>query len=403
MEHLSMSRIAMGCAVLMAFALPAMAATESVLYSFPDEGTGYPSGSLYIRSGSLYGTGAGNPRDGNGQVFELTNKGSSWKEKTLVTFDGVDGSMPFAGLIRDTNGVLYGTTWSGGTYNGGSVFSLVKNGGKWVEQTIWSFGVTSGDGTQPECNLVMDKSGNLYGTTSYGGAYNAGAIFELSNAAGVWTETVLHSFAGNGDGLEPYAGLLMAGSDTFYGTTEYGGNYGDGTVYKLFRSGGVWKLSIIYSFMGGSDGYEPLGALIRDKSGNLYGTTYAGGAWDVGTVFMLQMTGGKWGESILHTFQFANGSNDGFNPFAGLTWGQGGALYGTTSEGGTPGYPGVGTVFELTHSGGTWTETILHSFEGNSDGSYPQGGVTLDKNGALYGTTEAGGTGDLGTVWTITP
>ena len=106
---------------------------------------------------------------------------------------------------------------------------------------------------------------------------------------------------------------------------------------------------------------------------------------------------------MLHTFQFANGSNDGNWPLAGLSWGPSGSLYGTTSEGGTPGYPGVGTVFELTQSGGVWKETILHSFEGDSDGSYPGGGVTLDKNGALYGTTEIGGTDNLGTVWKITP
>jgi uncharacterized repeat protein (TIGR03803 family) len=395
---LSVRRITIGFTALISFALPAIAATETVLYSFPDSGTGSPSGALYFSNGSLYGTGAGDGKAGDGQVFKLTNKGDSWREKTLVTFDGANGSTPFAGLIRDSNGLLYGTTWTGGAYNAGSVFTLYNSGGKWVTSTIWAFGGTSGDGAQPTCNLVIDKSGNLYGTTFSGGAHNLGTVFELSNINGVWTETVLHSFSGNSDGWFPYAGLLMAGADIFYGTTMFGGNYGDGTVFKLFQSRGVWKLKIIYSFSG-TDGYEPLGTLISDKNGALYGTTYAGGGNDEGVVFMLSRAARKWTLTVLHSFDSFN--NDGANPLAGLTWSPSGSLYGTTTEGGTPGYPGVGTVFELTQSGGVWNETILHSFEGDADGSYPQGGVTLDQNGALYGTTEAGGTDNLGTVWTI--
>jgi uncharacterized repeat protein (TIGR03803 family) len=402
MKRLPINRIAIGFAVLAALALPAMAATETVLYSFPNSGTGYPSGTLYLKNGSLYGTGAGDEKSADGQVFKLTNKGGSWKEKTLVTFDGANGSTPFAGLIRDSNGVLYGTTWTGDAHNGGNVFALYKSGGKWVSSTIWAFGGTSGDGTQPECDLVMDQSGNIYGTTYAGGTANAGTVFELSNVNGVWTESVLHSFVGNGDGVEPYAGLLMAGPNTFYGTTIYGGDAGgNGTVFKLFKSGGAWKLKIIHSFAGGSDGYEPLGRLIRDKNGALYGTTYAGGAPDTGTVFMLAPSGGKWTETILHVFNWQDG--DGYNPLAGLRWTPSGSLYGTTSEGGGCGPPGTGTVFELTQSGGAWAETILHCFAGNADGSYPQGGVALDENGALYGTTEIGGTDNLGTVWKIVP
>ena len=399
MKRLPISRIAIGFVALAALALPAMAATETVLYSFPNSGTGEPLGTLHFKNGSLYGTGSGDEKSADGQVFKLTNSNGSWKETTLLTFDGSNGSTPFTGPMPGPDGVFYGTTY--GAYNGGNVYALSKKGGKWVGSTIWAFGGT-GDGTQPECDLVMDKSGNLYGTTYGGGAYNAGTVFELSKVNGVWTETLLHSFRGNGDGVEPYAGLLMAGSGTFYGTTIYGGNYGDGTVFKLFQSRGVWKLKIIHSFDGGS-GYEPWGQVIRDKNGALYGTTRNGGSYDVGTVFKLSQSGGKWTETVLHTFQFANGSNDGNWPLAGLRWSPSGSLYGTTAEGGTPGYPGVGTVFELTQSGGVWKETILHSFEGNADGSYPQGGITLDKSGAMYGTTVYGGTGNLGTVWKITP
>jgi uncharacterized repeat protein (TIGR03803 family) len=402
MNRLPFNRIAIGFAALAALALPAMATTETVLYSFPNAGTGYPEGTLYFRNGSLYGTGSGDEKSADGQVFKLANKGGSWKPTTLLTFDGANGSTPVAGLIRGPDGVFYGTTAYGGAYNGGNVFALVKSGGKWVDQTIWAFGGTAGDGTEPECNLVIDKSGNIFGTTYSGGTANVGTAFELSKVNGVWTESVLHSFTGNGDGWFPYAGLLIDGSDNLYGTTYFGGdNGGDGTVFKLFRSGGVWKEKVLYGFSGGADGGEPLGALIRDKNGVLYGTTYAGGGNDEGVVFMLSQSAGKRTESVLHSFDSFDG--DGANPLVGLSWGPSGVLYGTASEGGCPGHPGVGIVFELTQTGGVWSEAILHCFIGGSDGSYPRGGATLDKNGDLYGTTANGGTDNLGTVWEITP
>lgn len=393
MKRRFVNRITIGIAAVAAFVLPAVAATETVLYSFTDSGTGYPNGTLYFANGSLYGTGSGDEKSADGQVFELTNRAGSWKEKTLVTFDGANGSMPFAGPIRGADGVFYGTTAYGDAFNGGNVYALSRKGGKWVGLTVWAFGGTSGDGIQPTCDLVIDKSGNLYGTTYGGGAYNLGTVFELSKANGVWTETVLHSFVGNGDGGEPYAGLTLARSEIFYGTTQYGGNYGNGAIFRLFRSGGVWKERVLYSFTGGSDGSEPLGRLIGDKNGALYGTTYAGGGNDAGVVFVLSRSAGKWTETVLHSFDPFNG--DGENPFAGLTWGPSGSLYGTTAL-------GAGTVFQLVNSGGVWNETILHKF-GKGDGISPHGGVTLDKNGVLYGATEIGGTNNLGTVWTIMP
>ena len=402
MRAASMSRIGVGFAVLMASALPALAATESVIYSFTNSGTGYPLGSLYFKNGTFYGTGSGNEKAADGQVFKLTNSHGSWKEKTLLTFAGTNGSTPYPAPIRGKDGTFYGTNSTGDAYNGGNVYALSRKGGKWVGSTIWAFGGTSGDGAQPTSPLVMDKSGNLYGTTYSGGTYNVGTVFELSQVNGVWNETVLFSFSGKETGWYPYAGLLMAGSNTFYGTTQYGGDPGgDGTVFELSRSGATWKETVLYAFTGAADGGEPWGMPIRDKSGNLYGTTYAGGGNNEGVAFMLSRTGGKWTETVLHSFDSFN--DDGANPIAGLTWGPSNSLYGTTSEGGTPGYPGVGIVFELAQSAGTWTETILHSFEGDSDGSYPQGGVTFDENGVLYGTTFFGGTANLGTVWMITP
>ena len=400
MRAIRVSRIAIGFAALAALAVPAMAATETVLYSFPNSGTGEPLGTLHFKNGSLYGTGSGDEKSADGQAFKLTNKGGAWKETTLLTFDGSNGSTPFTGPMPGPDGVFYGTTAYGDAYNGGNVYAVSKSGGKWVSSTVWAFGGTAGDGTSPDCDLVMDKSGNMFGTTFWGGTYNAGTVFELSKVNGVWTESVLYSFPGyNGDGWFPYAGLLMAGPETFYGTTWFGGGAGgDGAVFKLSKSGGVWKEKVIYGFSGG-DGNGPFGTLIKDKNGALYGTTEYGGAPNTGVAFMLTPSGGKWTETVLHVFDWQSG--DGFYPIAGLHLGPSGSLYGTTASGGNP---GNGTVFELTQSGGVWTESILHSF-GNKmgDGGYLQGGVTLDKNGALYGMTVGGGKYNYGTVWKITP
>ncbi|HEY5048385.1 MAG TPA: choice-of-anchor tandem repeat GloVer-containing protein, partial [Rhizomicrobium sp.] len=178
MTCLPIHRFAVGFAALAALALPAAAATETVLYSFADSGTGYPLGTLTFDNGSLYGTGSGDEKSADGQVFKLTNSGGAWKEKTLITFDGSNGSTPYTGPLRGPDGVFYGTTAYGDAYNGGNVYALSKKGGKWVSSTIWAFGGSAGDGTQPECDLVMDKSGIIFGTTYEGGTYNLGTVFE---------------------------------------------------------------------------------------------------------------------------------------------------------------------------------------------------------------------------------
>ena len=233
MKRLPINRIAIGFLALAALAVPAMAATETVLYSFPNSGTGYPLGTLHFKNGSLYGTGSGDEKSADGQVFKLTSSGGTWREKTLVTFDGANGSTPCTGPIHGTDGGFYGTTAYGDAYNGGNVYALSKKAGKWVSSTIWAFGGTSGDGTSPDCDLVMDKSGNIFGTTFYGGTANAGTVFELSKVNGVWTESVFLSFTGKETGWFPYAGLLMDGSGSLYGTTFYGGNLGSVADYAV--------------------------------------------------------------------------------------------------------------------------------------------------------------------------
>jgi uncharacterized repeat protein (TIGR03803 family) len=394
--------VAVGLAIA-AFAPPAAAATETVLYSFTSSATGYPLGSVYFAKSALFGACAANGHAGNnGQIFKLAPSGGGWKETSPLVFDGSDGSEPYPGPIPGPNGVLFGTTATGDAYGGGDVYELRKSKGNWSHTTIWAFGGRPDDGISPTADLVMDQAGNLYGTTYSGGVDGLGTVFELSNSTGVWSETILHKFVPDGkDGAEPYAGLLMAGAGMFYGTTTVGGRYGYGTVFVVYQSGGKWKEQVLHAFTGGADGSEPWGALVTDKNGILYGTTAHGGVSsgysDVGTVFELVPSGNRWKEKVLHDF---GAKGDGWDPLAGVRWGRPGQLYGTTSEGGSP---GPGTVFELVRSGGVWTEKVLHSFGGSGDGNYPQGDVTFDGNDALYGTTAMGGAENRGTVWRVRP
>lgn len=381
----------------LALVLPAKA-TESVVYSFNSAKDGEPFGRLLLQKNALFGTTQGVSAS-YGTVFELKQSRTSWKKTTLFAFDYSDGAFPDAGVIADSNGALYGTTSTGGLDNGGTVFMLSSSGGKWSEQTLWNFGNT-GDGDGPACDLVMDSTGALYGTTQSGGTSNYGTVFKLYKSGGVWTETVLYSFAGSNDGQDPYAGLVMDGSDALYGTTYAGGPNGEGVVFELKQSGGVWTETVLHSFGGGSDGQKPGdGPLAQDAKGALYGTTQYGGANDWGIVFELVPSGMKWKEKVIYSF--TDGS-DGGVPLGGLLMDKSGTLHGTTDVGGANYY---GTAFEMTQSGGTWTETVLSNFPNYSgDGFYPLAGVVEDKKSAtLYGTTDSGGANGWGTIYEIVP
>ncbi len=397
MRYLRFGSIATVVLGLAAAALPAAAATFSSLYSFKDACCGYPRGRLLFRNGHLFGTGAGGGGAGNyGQVFELTNSGGSWRGTSPLIFDNTNGAIPTAGLISEPGGFLFGTTSLGDANGSGNVFILYKSGGSWIHRTIWAFPGARGDGQNPVCDLIKDSSGNLYGTTVYGGAGGQGTVFELTQKLGTWTETVLYSFGGS-DGAYPLAGLFMDGSGILYGTTQSGGAYGNGTVFELTKSGGVWSETVLHSFGNGTDGTIPQSVLIGNPKGALYGTTVYGGTYNVGTVFEVFKSGGVWKEKILHAF---TGGTDGGLPAAGLASSRTGTLYGTTFTGGT--YD-LGSVFELAESGGVWSETELYGFTSGSDGASPEGQVILDKSGALYGTASFGGASDYGTIWKVVP
>jgi uncharacterized repeat protein (TIGR03803 family) len=315
----------------------------------------------------------------------------------------------------DKGGNLYGTTFGGGAYGRGTVFELTPPstiGGNWTESILWSFG-NGNDGTLPGAGLIMDNSGDLYGTTEHGGAHQSGSdqggtVFKLtlpSASGGNWTESILWSFGNGADGVSPEGGLIMDTGGNLYGTTYSGGAHQSetdqgGTVFKLTLPsaiGGNWTESILWSFGNGADGVSPEGGLIMDTGGNLYGTTYSGGAYGEsqggdGTVFELtppSTSGGNWTESIL--WSFGNGTDGDFAE-AGLIMDTRGNLYGTTLFGGA--YED-GTAFELTPpstAGGNWNESILWSFGNGADGVQPLAGLTADTSGNLYGTTYNGGT-----------
>lgn len=284
-------------------------------------------------AGNLYGT-AGGGANNAGVVYKVNPSG---RETMLHTFTGgSDGGSPFAGVIRDSAGNLYGTAWGGGAANHGVIYKLDASGNFTVLHNF-----TGGpDGGRPYASLIQDSAGNLYGTTFAGGADNQGVVFKVNTSGHL---TVLHSFTGGpagADGAYPFAGLSGDAAGNLYGTTEYGGTAGQGTVFKVDTTGNE---TVLYNFTAGADGGQPKARVILDTQGNLYGTTLIGGApshtW-AGVVFKLDPAGN---ETVLHSF---GGANDGRTPVAGLTLDSAGNLYGTAQVG--PGECNCGVLFKLT-------------------------------------------------------
>jgi uncharacterized repeat protein (TIGR03803 family) len=300
-----------------------------------------------------------------------------------------DGAWPEAGLTRDAAGNLYGTTFFGGTgsrcdiYFGGcgTVFKLDTTG---AETVLHSFGGVP-DGSNPTARVILDVSGNLYGTTAFGGGYGHGTVFKVNAITGA--ETILHSFRGGADGANPNAEMVQDAAGNFYGTTQYGGQgcygRGCGTVFEVSSTG---QETILHRFSDRPDGASPLGGLALDSSGNIYGTTWLGGVYSLGTVFSLDSSGH---ETTLHSFA---GGSDGANPMDAPVLDQAGNLYGTTSAGGLY----FGSLFMVDTSG---NESILYSFTGGPDGAYPYSHLLVDASGNLFGTASQGGCCGPGTVF----
>jgi len=401
-------------------------------------------------------------------------RGTSYSYSIIAEFYSgqLTGGTPYGGLIADSAGNLYGTTSQGGAYQMGTVFELSASGSSYVGTTLYSFG-GPGDGTDPVDSLYMDSHGALYGTTQYGGPFATssnsgyGIVFKLTPGASGYTETILHAFQPLPDGHEPRSGVVADANGALYGTTRIGGNSDDGTVFKLTpsgsgyaesiivnfnsnngwfpnygnlllgkhgvlygttsgdatpgnifelkRSGNRYKEHVLYNFDGAPDGYGPNGTLLSDKKGNLYATTYYGGSCasyggGCGVVYELKRAGSQYSEIVLYRFKGTSmsGPQDGAFPLAGLVMDSKGELYGTTNQGGnfkTCDGVGCGTVFKLARSGsGGYTETVLHEFEGSSDGYYPAAPL-LANGGVFYGLTSSGGNPSNygGVAFAITP
>jgi uncharacterized repeat protein (TIGR03803 family) len=335
----------------------------------------------------------------------LVTAGWSQTENVLYSFTGgSDGASPKANLIgRPTK--LYGTTLNGGTSGQGTVFQLTPGSPNWTDTVLYSFkGGT--DGESPYPGVISDRSGNLYGTTNGGGTYGNGTVFQLKPGSPHWTEKVIHNFRGT-DGKSPIGGLVFDTKGNLYGTTNEGG--GGGTVFKLTPAkNGEWTETVLHRFapkVHPGDGCFPDDAPVFDAAGNLYGTTEGCGAHGYGTVFELSPGSPSWTEKILYSF---SDGDDGALPRAGLTLYKGG-LYGTTIYGGSgtlcsvDPYNGCGVVFKMSQKDGKWTETVLYSFTGGNDGSEPFAGVVFDKAGNIVGTTINGGADQSGAVFQLTP
>jgi uncharacterized repeat protein (TIGR03803 family) len=387
------ARLALAITLVSAFlvTLPMHARNYGILHAFKRQADGGDpqAGLLLSAKGDLYGTTflGGDPACSCGTVFEVFPDGGF---TVLYQFKGNDGANPSAGLVADGDGNLYGTTSQGGRgpSGKGTVFKLTPptaQRGHWTETVLHTFTGES-DGASPYGSLVLDKAGNLYGTTSRGGVSNDGTVFMVDATS---KESVLYSFTGSPDGAYPYGWLVRDDSGNLYGTTFEGGDSNYGTVFKLETTGAE---SVLHSFARGADGAYPNAGLTLDASGNLYGTTNAGGdKTDDGVIFKVDSNTGAF--RLLHTFA---GTTNGSSPNAGLIVDDSGNLYGTTTEGGDRDYNG--TIFKLDTGGGAFT--VLFTFGGKA-GSYPYAGLVRDSASNLYGTTEGAGAQSNGVVFKL--
>jgi uncharacterized repeat protein (TIGR03803 family) len=371
----------------------AHAQTETLLHSFTagSDGSGPMCCLTPDSKGNFYGTTAYGARSGAGTVFELSpNRSGGWNEAVIYSFKALkSGVFPMSPVIFDRSGNLYGTTDQGGAHGYGVVFELSLEGTSWTETVLHSF-AGGADGADPNGVLIMDSAGNLYGTTDQGGTGNHGTVFELSPAGGSWTEQVIYNTP-NG----VVTGVMMDAAGNLFGV----GNspvLGNSAVFELSSDGqGGWSPAVIYTFAGHP---EPAGVLVSDASGNLYGVTDAA-ANGCGKVYKLTLQSGTWTAKTL--YNFVKGGTDACVPYSGIVFDDAGNIYGTTFDGGAS---GKGAVYELVApvGEGSYRERVLWSFDG-ADGASPWASLILDSSGNLYGTTYAGGSKGDGVVFEVTP
>ena len=421
--HLPLLALAI-LSVMTTLATAGLAQTFTLLHTFTGgaDGGNPSSGLTMDPQGNLYGTTFAGGL-GYGTVFKLARAGSGWLFTPIYSFHGSDGSGPYGRVVFGPEGRLYGTTSTGGGgnckfagYQGcGTVFRLQPPASAcksfacpWTE-TVLYYAHQDG-GIFLYGDVVFDQAGNLYTTVFNGGELDAGYVVELAPNGNNWISKILHNFnpseGGGGDGANPNAGVIFDAAGNLYGTTVNAGRGGCGIAYELSPNGSTWTETNLHAFIANPDGCEPHAPLIFDAHGNLYGTAVSVGPNEGGTVFELSPNGGSWTFSV--QWAFSTQGSGGDSPNGPVTLDANGNIWGTT--GGT-GCCGWGTVFELTPaSGGGWSETVLYYFEESGDGANPDTGLIFDAQGNAYGTTLRGGNlsdcsdfPGCGTVWELTP
>ena len=332
----------------------------------------------------------------------LANQAGASNVRVVYSFGGGDGEYFDTELVMDKSGNLYGTSVQGGNFQSGNVFQLKPTRNGWTLTVLYSF--TGGlDGGQPYKGVTLDSRGNLYGTTVTGGTGGCeggcGVVYKLTHAHGSWSQSVIYSFTGGSDGSGPGSPVVFDKQGNLFGATPVGGANGLGTIYQLKpKKDGTWKLAVVHTFTGGNDGAGgSAGRLLFDIVGNIYGVATSGGAHGSGTAFELSsVQHGKWKLKTLYAFK---GQPDAGFPYGGLIFDSAGNLYGTTYY---DGKNDIGAIYELSQVGGKWKERVLHSFAGGSDGKQSISTMVSDGAGNLYGTTIEGGSGcDCGTIFKL--
>ncbi len=415
-----LAQILVMAALIAAMAPATQAQTFTILHNFTGGADGYyPSaGLIFDGSANLYG-GAG-----PAAIFRLKLQGAEWVFSPIFEFNGSDGDFLHGRLTVGPDGALYGASYFGGIPDCadgagcGLIFSLRPPRTFcgtpfcfWTQTALYEFNPLNlpSDGYFPNGGIVFDTAGKLYGTTDSGGLQGQGTVYELTPSQSAWVETVVHGFTGGLDGGIPNAGMVIDDAGNLYGTTYAGGDptcypgpNSCGVVFELSPTSSGWVETVLHTFQS-SDGAFPLGGLISDRNGNLYGTTSIGGSNGGGTVFELSPSGGGWTFNVLYNFSGNPRSQVG--PEGLLAIDASGNLYGVTNSEGSQ---SAGNLFKLTPNGGHWTYTDVHDFAiSPTNGAFPFDGPTLDPNGNIYGTSGEGGTGTCsygcGVVYKITP
>ncbi len=393
---------------LIAICSVSYAQTYSVLYAFTGGSDGrFPLAGVTIRGGSLFGTTSQGGTIDNpvyGAVYQMVRSGSQWNFNVISSLTDPNGPRnPEARVMFGPEGHAYTTTNSGAGNSGDgtvlqftpplSICKTVKC--FWAQKVIHQF-IVYPDGSQPcSADITFDPQGNLYGSTCYGGdgSKAAGMVYELQPSGNAWTEDIVYQFQGQPDGETPGGGVIRDKNGNLFGTTVVGGQYDNGSVWELSNVPGVgWVETILYSFQNNGDGERPWAGLVMDQAGNLYGAASGSGGLASGTIFELSPSGNTWTFNVIRSGVCS--------PVATLTLDAAGSLYGTTPCGGAP---EKGNVFKLSKSGNGWQYSSLYEFTGGADGGDPLGSVAIDTDGTLYGTTNIGGSFGCGVVWMIKP